>query len=170
MPTMKNIILCGFMGCGKSTVGRLLSKQAGFGFADIDEYIVKSYGMSINEIFAKYGEETFRKMETDACKHFSEKGSLVISSGGGTVMNAENVSLLKKGGIIVLLDVSLEELKRRLKHDRSRPLLQAPNPDKRIEELFNSRIDTYRMVADVTVNGDKSPSEIVAYILKKILV
>jgi len=153
-----NIILCGFMGCGKTSVGRRAAKLLGRELCDLDQYIEGREGMTITEIFAKYGESGFREREAQAVEEVSQRGGLVIASGGGTVLFPHNVEVFhKNGGTILFLDVPLAALQERLKNDRRRPLLQRPNRRQVIEELFRERCPLYREAADIIVNAGAPP-------------
>ena len=103
-----NIILCGFMGSGKSTVGLLLAKKLGMSFIDLDTYIEKKEGMTVSKIFEKYGEPYFRKVEKESAKELAEKNGLVIAAGGGTLVDKENADTFRTSGKIVLLDLPVE--------------------------------------------------------------
>lgn len=157
----QNLILCGFMGCGKSTIGRRLASLSGRELVDMDAFIEKEQSMTIPEIFAQQGEAAFRAMETDAARVLSQRQGLVIACGGGTVLNPENVALLKQSGVILLLDVPLPALQERLKNDIQRPLLQRPDRQTFIETLHAQRMPLYRQAADLTVPAG-APSQIVA--------
>lgn len=152
-----NIILCGFMGCGKSTVGLLLSRKLGMSFIDLDTYIEKKQGMSVSEIFAKFGEAYFRKAEKEAARELSEKNGLVIASGGGTVIDKENAEILRSSGKIVLLDLPVELISQRLEGDASRPLLQRPDKEKAMRELYEKRMPLYKAAADIVVDASAAP-------------
>lgn len=147
----ENLILCGFMGCGKTTVGRRLAALSGRELVDMDAYIEKEQGKTVQEIFAALGESAFRQMETDAARALSQKNGLVIASGGGTVLNPENVRLLRQSGKILLLDVPLAALQERLKSDTQRPLLQRPDRREFIAELHAKRMPLYEAAADLVV-------------------
>lgn len=161
----KNIILCGFMGCGKTTVGENLKKKSGMNLIDTDSYIEKTQGMTISEIFEKYGEDYFRDLEYNACRELSEKRGIIISTGGGALTFQRNVDVLRKTGTIVLIDVPLETLKERLKNDTTRPLLQRPDKDEAMKALYEKRMPLYTAAADVVVDGDKSPLQVTINIL-----
>ena len=118
-----NVILTGFMGTGKTTLGKLLATELGRPFVDIDKKIEDETKLSIPKIFERYGEEHFRELERLAVKELSEKRGLVIATGGGTVKDAENVRLLKSSGIIVCLTCSPEEIFLRTARRGERPLL-----------------------------------------------
>ena len=157
------------MGCGKSTVGKCLSKRAGLVHVDTDELIVERYG-KIADIFAQYGEEHFRTLETQSVRELSGQDGLVISTGGGVAMRAENVSLLKEKGKIVFLRAKVETLEARLQADTQRPLLKSATPlRERLEELLQIRAPIYEDVADLAVDVDgQTPEEIAAKIIKGI--
>ena len=149
-----NIVLCGFMGCGKTTVGKRVAKLMKRSFCDLDQYIEQKAGMTISEIFAEHGEAAFRQMEKEAVKEISKAGDMVVACGGGTVLRQENVDAFhENGSLILLLDVPLHVLQERLKTDTTRPLLQRPNRNKVIADLYRQRIDKYRRAADVTVRA-----------------
>lgn len=154
---MNNIVLCGFMGCGKTTVGRNLARKTGRKFLDMDAYIENKAVMSVSEIFEKYGENGFRDMEHNACKELSDKQGLVIASGGGAFTFKRNIEAFKGKDIIVLLDVPLDIIKARLRNDKNRPLLQQPNRDEVIQELYNKRLPLYNDAADIIVAGRNTP-------------
>ncbi len=154
---MDNIVLCGFMGCGKSTVGKNLARKTGKKFIDMDSYIEKKAGMTVTEIFDKFGEKGFREMEYEACKELSEMKGLIIASGGGAFTFKRNVDAFKGRDIIVLLDVPIKTIKYRLRNDKSRPLLQKPDKDKVMQELYERRLPVYREAADVVVSGKNTP-------------
>lgn len=162
---MNNIILCGFMGCGKTSIGRKLAQKCGREFIDMDKYIEDKTGMTVTEIFAEKGESGFREIETEACRELSEKDNLIIAAGGGTLTFTKNVDILKKGGKIVFIDVSYENLCERLKHDTHRPLLQVENRNEVIKELLKKRLPLYRAAASVYVNGNFSSSAVARNIL-----
>lgn len=150
-----SIVLCGFMGCGKTTVGKRAAKLLKWDFYDLDLYIEEKEGLTVSEIFEKYGEEGFRKMETQAAKELSQKGGAVIACGGGTVLFPQNVEAFhQNGSVIILLDAPLAVLQERLKHDKKRPLLQKPNRNQVIADLYRQRIPLYRSAADLTVKAD----------------
>lgn len=154
---MDNIVLCGFMGCGKSTVGRNIARKTGKKFLDMDSYIEKKAGMTVSEIFDKYGESAFRDMEHEACKELSEMKDLIIASGGGAFTFERNVEVFKGKDTIVLLDVPLGVIKYRLRNDKTRPLLQRPDKDKAMQELYEKRLPLYKSAADIIVSGRNTP-------------
>ena len=154
---MNNIVLCGFMGCGKSTVGKNVARKTGKKYVDMDHYIEEKAGMRVSEIFEKYGEQGFRDMEHEACVELSKEKNLIIASGGGALTFERNVEVFKQSDTVVLLDVDLETIKYRLLNDKKRPLLQRPDKDDAMTELYNKRLPLYRAAADITVKGQSTP-------------
>ena len=153
-----NIILCGFMGCGKTSVGRWLAKLMEREFCDLDQYIEAREGMTVSEIFAKYGEDGFRWRETQAVREIAEKKQQIIARGGGTVLAEKNVEAFhEKGGVIIFLDAPLAALQERLKRDKRRPLLQVPDRRQVIAMLHEKRCPLYQTAADLTVDAGAPP-------------
>ncbi|MHC4359152.1 MAG: shikimate kinase [Planctomycetota bacterium] len=164
---MKNIVLAGFMGTGKTAVSAELARLTGFKGVDVDAEIEKSAGMSIPDIFEKFGESRFRDMETEEIKKVSKGKNLVISLGGGAVMREENMHALRESGVIVCLTAAPETILQRTGNDSNsnRPLLQVEDPLKKINELLALRKPYYER-ADVLVKTDsKSPLEVAEEIL-----
>ena len=163
-----NLILCGMMGAGKTTVGVALASLTGRRVYDVDEEIVKKHGR-IADIFARYGERYFREIETETARELSCMDEVIISVGGGLVLKQENVEILQKKGKIVYLRASLATLTKRLVADGERPLLQTDGESLacRIERLLKERAPIYESVADFVVDVDeKTPEQIAAEILK----
>lgn len=154
---MDNIVLCGFMGCGKSTVGKIIARKTGKNFLDMDSYIEKKAGLTVSDIFKKYGEAGFRDMEHNACKELSEMNGYVIASGGGAFTFKRNSDVFKGKDSIILLDVPLDVIKYRLRNDKVRPLLQKPDKDKVMQELYEKRLPLYTDAADLIVSGKSTP-------------
>lgn len=152
-----NIILCGFMGSGKSTIGVLLSKKLGMSFIDLDSYIEKKENMTVSQIFEAHGEPYFRQREHEASKELSEKNGLIIAAGGGTLIDKENAEVLRKSGKIVLLDLPVEIIAERLKGDNTRPLLQREDKDKAMRELYEKRMPLYKEAADIIIDAAAAP-------------
>lgn len=145
------------MGCGKSTVGKNLARKTGRKFIDMDVYIENKQDMTVSEIFDKYGEQGFRDIEHEVCKELAGMSNLVIASGGGAFTFDRNVKAFKGKDTIVFLDVPLRVIKQRLKNDTRRPLLQRPDKDRVMEELYNKRLPVYRAAADIVVKGENTP-------------
>ncbi|MCM1134708.1 MAG: shikimate kinase [Clostridium sp.] len=164
-----NIILIGFMGSGKTSVGIKLSYYLRRTMIDTDKWIENRQKMQVSEIFASVGEETFRAMETECLKILADTADgQIISVGGGLPVRKENHSLLKKLGKVFYLKVTPEVVYERLKNDTTRPLLQVENPMERIQELLAQRSDIYEACADVTVEAsDKTLEEIVEIIARE---
>lgn len=154
---MNNVVLCGFMGCGKSTVGKNLARKTGRKLIDMDAYIEKKAGMTVSEIFETYGEQGFRDMEHEACKELADMSNLIIASGGGAFTFQRNVEVFKGKDNIVLIDVPLGIIKYRLRNDTTRPLLQRPDKDRAMEELYNKRLPIYKEACDLVISGQSTP-------------
>lgn len=147
---MKNIVLIGMPGCGKSTIGKRLSKETGLKFIDLDEYIVKRNSMTIEEMFEK-GEEFFRDREAEVVKEVSNNSRAIISTGGGVIKRAENIKNLKENGIIIFIDRSIEKIVQTL-DDSKRPLLK--DNIKRIYNLYEERYELYKLYSDIIISND----------------
>jgi shikimate kinase len=159
-----NLALIGFMGTGKTSVGRLLAENLHFGFLDTDELIQSRAGRSITDIFATDGEPAFRAMERDAVMELAGREHLVISTGGGLPTNPENLAALKQHALVVCLWSSPEKIWERVRHQSHRPLLHDPDPQKKIRELLAARKPFYKQ-ADVLINtGLRSIREVVQQI------
>ena len=155
MNRKNNIILIGFMGSGKTTFGRWITRTHNMEFLDTDEYIENKYNKLIKDIFRDSGEETFRDMETQAIKELAQVcDNCVISVGGGLPVREVNRSLIKELGIVVYLEASVDELVKRLSKDTSRPLLAGGNLREKIESLMTAREALYKDAADVIVKTD----------------
>ncbi len=149
----KNIALIGFMGTGKSRVGRELSKLLGMDFIETDSLIVERTGKSIVEIFKEAGEKEFRRLESEVVKEVSNVKNSVISCGGGVVLNSSNVESLRKGSVLFLLTASSEVILERITRDgESRPLLNVQDRMKKIDSLMEFRKPFYLKAADHVIN------------------
>jgi len=160
-----NIVLCGFMGCGKSTVGKRLAAETGFTLVDMDTYIEEAAGMTVSDIFAAEGEASFRAREHAACVTLGKQDRLIIATGGGAVLREDNVTALRHGGTIVWLRVTPETVLRRLEGDTTRPLLMREDKEQAVRELMTARDSLYAAAADVTVDADGDAENICAAIL-----
>ncbi len=140
---MKNIVLTGFMGAGKSSAGKKLSEMLGLAVVDTDDVIEKDSGMDIEEIFSRLGEVRFREMEKEAVKKVSSLKNHIIITGGGVVLDKENLRNLRKNGVIVFLHASPETIYNRVRNETHRPLLQVKNPLEKIVELLEYRESFY---------------------------
>jgi shikimate kinase len=142
-------VLIGMPGAGKTTVGRQLARRLGVAFADTDAVIEARLGVSIREYFQREGEAAFRVLESQVLADVMQNHPGVISTGGGIVTQANNRDLLKACGRCVYLRAKPEELMRRLRHDKVRPLLQVADPLAKLQELFNARDAWYRASASI---------------------
>ena len=164
-----NYILIGYMGCGKSTIGKKMSEILNIKLVDTDAWIEERQGMTVSEIFATKGELFFRDLETGALKELlEEKELMVISVGGGLPVREENRRLLQQLGHVIYLKAEPETIYNRVKGDTTRPLLQTENPMEKIREMLGQREEKYQVAADkiVTVD-DKDLSEILDEILEE---
>ena len=167
MKGRKNIVLIGFMGSGKSTVGKILARKLSRKVVDTDDVIEKTAGMSIKEIFEKFGEAYFRELERKAVKKVSKLEGHIIITGGGVVLNRENMQNLRKRGIIVYLHADPEVIYERVKKTDKRPLLNVKNPIKRIKELLEFRKELYGE-HDIKVDTSRlTPEEVADEIIRK---
>lgn len=151
------IFLCGFMGCGKTTAGRITARKLGLRYADTDEIIVKEQGMTIPEIFEKKGERFFRDTEAETVKRLCGK-KLVVSCGGGAMLNSETARYALAHGIVVFLDVPFDTCYNRIKNDRNRPIAAASTRDELLER-FEQRHLIYLNNSTVRVMGLGNPNE-----------
>jgi shikimate kinase len=145
-----SIVLIGFMGAGKSAVGRELARRTGLPRRDTDELIRQRFGLSIPEIFAEHGERGFREAETELLKTI--KNSAILVTGGGIVLREENVRRLRALGRTVWLDADEETLWRRVSRRSTRPLLHGPNPREKFAALLRERLPLYEAAADDRVD------------------
>lgn len=160
---VNNIILIGFMGSGKTTVGKKLAQEMGWQFIDTDRKIEELTGLTITELFKASGEMKFRSEEALMIKKIQNQTQSVIATGGGTVVAQENFEILKQMGVVVYLFAPLDSILKRVKINKDRPLLLQPLPV--VEKLWLERREIYRQ-ADVTVDTrDKDAAEIVKEIL-----
>ena len=151
---MRNIVLVGFMGTGKSCAGKRLSERLGLDFLELDEIIEKKEGASIKDVFEKKGEPYFRKLEKEIVKEASQKKGVIISAGGGAVIDEENFKNLKNGGVIICLEASPDVILQRTRGLATRPLLNVADPKKKIGELLRARFPYYKK-SDHCIDTDK---------------
>ena len=154
-----NIALTGFMGSGKTTIGKLLAEALNMDFIDLDAKIENEQKLKITEIFDKYGEDHFRALETKACEDCIKLENTVISTGGGTVIHYENDKILKNSSVILFLNRTFEQIEKNLQGSTSRPLLQVNNVREHIRSLYDLRQPQYIDKADISVtfqNNDVS--------------
>ena len=148
----ENIVLTGFMGSGKSAVGRLIAKRLRFQFVDTDQLIVKRAGVSISEIFAQHGEEHFRNLETAELESLDHLRQTVIATGGGVVVKERNHAILARLGFVVWLTAGEDVIFNRVSRTDKRPLLQTEDPRATIRDLLAARRPLYEKAAQFTVD------------------
>ncbi len=163
-----NLYLVGMMGAGKTTVGRLLASELGYGFIDTDAVIEQLTNQSINQLFASQGEPAFRQIESKVLASVCARTHLAIATGGGIVMRQENWSYLHHG-LIVWLDVPVEQLYARLAADNTRPLLQDTDLLERLRSLLTQRQRFYAQAdLHITPSPEDTPEQIVTQVLAAI--
>ena len=158
---IRNLAIAGFMGVGKSTVGRLLAAQLRYDFLDTDDVITARANRSITEIFAQQGEAVFRQMERDLVAELAQRQKTVISTGGGLIVDPVNLASLKQHALVVCLWATPEAIWERLQHQHHRPLLDDPDPLAVIRRLLAERESSYRQ-ADVLIGTEHRSSKDVA--------
>lgn len=166
---MSNIVLIGFMGSGKTTVGKKLAVRMGYSFLDTDQYIEEQAKMKISDIFARQGEAAFRSLEDCMLKKIAGMDRTVVSTGGGIPMREENRALLKKIGTVIYLEASEETLWKRLAGDHTRPLLAGADPRGKIHALLSEREPVYRRAADQVILVDDRNAGYIAKEIEKIV-
>lgn len=150
---MNSIVLCGFMGSGKTVVGKELAKVLGVKFVDTDEMIEAEQGVAIKAIFATHGEDYFRDLEFEMCKKVAGMKNCVVSTGGGALTFERNVEALKNGSTVVFLDASFDVICDRIGDSTTRPLFQDRDKAKL---LYDERKGKYFSAADIVIDGDMS--------------
>jgi shikimate kinase len=163
-----SLYLIGMMGAGKSTVGKRLAQQLNYGFLDTDTLITQAAGRSIPQIFAESGESGFRQIETQTLSQISAYTRLVVATGGGIAIERINWSHLHHG-LVIWLDASPELLWKRLQGDRSRPLLQDPNPQQKLADLLQQRKPLYAQAdLQIEINPQHDEAAVVQLILTEL--
>src|SRR4030095_7062300 len=150
------------MGAGQSSGGACLRRRTGLGLLDTDEIVASKFGMSIPEVFARYGEKKFREAETEALRRMLPEEQTIIITGGGIVLSKENVEILRSQAVIVWLDGDEETLFARASRKQNRPLLQTKNPRRAFSQILGSRRPLYRNIADIRVDTSVLTDEEVA--------
>lgn len=159
-PMNSNIVLIGFMGCGKSSIGRRLAKRMNYGFLDSDDLIIaRAQGTSISQLFAEEGEERFRDRETAELRELVDAKNILLATGGGAILREENRVLLHRIGKIVWLHADPEILFERASRNNKRPLLNVENPRRSFNALLESRIPIYETTADIQIDATGLPHE-----------
>jgi shikimate kinase len=162
---LPNLVLIGFMGCGKSSVGRRLSGLTGHRFVDTDELVAQNEGCSISEIFLRKGEDYFRDVEQRALENLVGVCGIILATGGGLVMRPPNRETLKKIGIVAWLDASPDVLFERASRSGKRPLLQTDDSRQRFDDLLALRRELYSQTADFRIDSTRLTHDQVAQTL-----
>ena len=157
----RNLVLVGLMGAGKSAIGRIVAQQLGLPFVDTDTEIERVSRMTISELFAAYGEEEFRALETRVIKRLLRTGPRVVSTGGGAFINEKTRKQIERGGLSIWLNADLEVLWERVNKRDHRPLLKTENPKQTLKELMDKRYPIYAL-ADITVLSRDVRKEVIA--------
>ncbi|WMM26930.1 shikimate kinase [Tissierella sp. MB52-C2] len=161
---MRNIILIGMSGSGKTTVGKSLSMKLGMEFLDTDIFIEKKEKLKIEDIFSLYGEEYFRRLESNTIDELYERENIIISTGGGMVLN-NNIIKLRENGIIILLESSIDNIINNIKKSTTvRPLLNSQEDIyERVNNLYENRKEIYKSLADFTICVDNKSIDLIIY-------
>jgi len=160
-----NVALYGFMGVGKSTIGRALSERLGYDFVDMDSVIEERAGMKIKEIFAAEGETGFRALEKAVAKELADKDRHVIACGGGAILDPVNAEALRKSSVLVLLTASIDDILERTQGSDERPLLNVEDTRSEAEALLKKRMPRYLEAADLIIDTTgASPAQLAAEI------
>jgi shikimate kinase len=165
---MKNIVLTGFMGTGKTAVGRELSRLLSMQLIDVDAEIEAGQKMTINEIFQRFGEKYFRDLETETIRRIVAGNNLIISTGGGAVLREENMEALRENGIVFCLDAHPETILERTNRSEDRPLLRTEDPMAKIKELLNFRRPFYKKAGTLIDPEGKTPLQIAEEIVETV--
>lgn len=166
MERNKNIFLIGFMGCGKSTMARMLATELSMELIEMDETIEKEENRTINEIFATDGEQYFRDLESALIVRIGEKGNGIVSCGGGAILREENVVNMKKNGKVIYLEATPETIFERVRYSTNRPLLNGNMNVEYISELMSKRVDKYKQAADVILSVDGKTKDAIVQEIK----
>lgn len=158
-----SVYLCGFMGCGKSHVGRLVAAELGREFLDMDRYIVEHEKMSIPQIFAKFGEPHFRQLEAKYIRELS--GGYIVATGGGALINEHTAQFARESGLSVYINTSFANCYDRIKNDPNRPLV-VNNTSEQLRQIYDTRAEIYRRNSMAMVNGNAKDTVICGEIIK----
>ncbi len=158
-----SVYLCGFMGCGKSHIGRLVAAELGREFLDMDRYIVEHEKMSIPQIFEKFGEPHFRQLEAKYIRQLS--GGYIVATGGGALINEHTAQFARESGLSVYINTSFENCYERIKNDSNRPLVVNNTPEQ-LRQIYDARAEIYRRNSMAMVNGNAKDTVICGEIVK----
>ncbi len=162
---MSSVYLCGFMGCGKSHIGRQLSAATGKPFVDLDKVIVEREGMSIPDIFAQFGEPHFRSLEAKYIRELAD--NYIVATGGGALINDSTAEFARSSGLSVYINTSFENCYMRIRNDKNRPLV-VNNTKEQLQELYNTRAVIYKRNSMCMVNGN-ARDRVICYEIAKLL-
>jgi shikimate kinase len=165
-PADVNLYLVGFMGTGKSTVGRSVAHRLGFLFVDSDVEIERTQGRTITEIFAQQGEAAFRTMEREFVAHGHPAERCVVACGGGLVVQPGMLDELKSRGVVVCLHASIETILERTGRHRTRPLLEVEDPEARVRSLFAQREPVYNRCGTVILTDSRPLHDVTAHVVR----
>lgn len=161
-----NIILCGFMGCGKTTVGKILADRLRYTFIDTDIFIEQRENMTVSEIFKEKGEPYFRNLETEVTENLGEQDGLVIATGGGMMLDPKNAQNLNKTGLSFWIKITPETVLKRLDGDTTRPLLQRDDKEQAVRELIAKREPLYAAACRFNIDGEADAATVAERIIK----
>lgn len=161
-----NLYLVGFMGTGKSTVGRLVARQVGFDFVDSDHEIERLQGKPVSQIFAEQGEAAFRAMEREFVERGHPAKRCVVSCGGGLIVPPGMLELLRSHGVVVCMHAPIDTIIQRTLHATHRPLLAVENPEQRLRDLYAQREALYRRSGTLVLTDKRPLREIAAHVLR----
>jgi len=157
---MKNIYLIGFMGTGKSSVGKILAEELGCVFADTDKMVEERTGKSVEDIFEEASEDEFRELETDVLREITDQDNMIVSTGGGIVITRGNLEMMKQTGLVITLIADAHTILERVKNDEStRPLLEVDDPFEEIKRLLFDRASFYINAHHIIETSDITPRE-----------
>ena len=165
MSTHANVVLVGFMGTGKTTIGKLVATSLHMEFVDMDDIIVQRQQKPISQIFEEEGEAHFRQIERELVKELADKNGLVVGTGGGVVLNPHNISDFERSGRVICLTATPEEILARVQSDTSRPLLAGDNKLGKIKTLLDARQHLYRAMTTQIDTTNLSTAQVVARIV-----
>jgi shikimate kinase len=157
---MPNLVLTGFMGTGKTTVGKKVAKELGMEFVDTDKEIEQVTGLAVSEIFSRYEEIRFRSEEQAAVRRLAQGDNRVIATGGGVVLNQDNMTHLRANGVVICLTATPEIIYERVRRKKTRPLLATEDPEAAIRKLLQEREQFYRVADEIIDTSGKDPEQV----------
>ena len=164
---MKNIVLIGMRGSGKSTIGKILAKNMGRNLWDSDREVEKKTGKKIAEIFQEKGEKGFRELEKKEIARIAQERNAILATGGGVILDNENVENLKKNGVFVFLQTPIQILVERISRNKNRPSLTGKDITEELGEIWKKRKERYHFCADIIINANKSHGIVAEEIMAK---